>query len=291
MYYLMAIISACAQGITPIFKKNYVKSSRNVKLNSDIYLLVNITAATVYFFLLAGAKVPLNMSTLLFSAVYAFIGYLCVVYNLIAFKYASVVYVTVITGSLCTIMPFLYELIFTDTVFSTAKIVSVLCRLVAICMLLIKNEDRKISLKGAVFTLLTGLTGGLGSVIVRMYSLAPDVTTDGSLFFWTNVFTLPIIIINVLRKAKPKELAEDFKKIKPANYALALGGMVIGNAVTFVSVEIMRHISATGYNVINGSVSLLTSAFVSTEIYNEDATAKTYISVLISIAAVVLSLV
>ena len=212
-------------------------------------------------------------------------------YNLIAFKYASVVYVTVITGSLFTILPFLYELIFTDTVFSTAKIVSVLCRIAAICMLLVKNEDKKISLKGAIFTLLTGLMGGMGNVLVRMYSLAPNVTTDGSLFFWTNIVTLPIILVNILRKAGARELVDDFKKIKPANYALALGGMIIGNAVTFFSVEIMRHISATGYNVIGGSVSLLASAFISTVIYNEDATAKTYISVLISIAAVVLSLI
>lgn len=291
MYYLMAIISACAQGFTPILKKNYVKNLRKVKLNGDIYLLVNIAAAVVYFFILAGGKVPLNVPTFAFSAVYAFLGFLSVIYSLIVFNHASVVYITVMTGSLATIIPFLYELIFTDIVFSPAKIVSVFCRVAAICVMLIFSDDKRISVKGMLLCIISGVINGLSGVVVRMYARAPGVLADGSFFFWTNVITLPIIFVNILRKANAKELADDFKKIKPINYVFALGGMLVGNAVTFVSIEIMRHISGTVYSVINGSISLIASAIISVAIYKEDVSAKTYISVLISIVAVVLSLI
>lgn len=291
MYYILAMISACASGFAPILKKNYVKNLRKVKLNGDIYLLVNITAAVVYFYFLAGGKVPLNVPTFAFSAVYAFLGFLSVIYSLIVFNHASVVYITVMTGSLATIIPFLYELIFTDIVFSTTKIISVFLRIAAISVMLVFSDDKKISLKGMLLCVLSGVINGLAGVVVRMYAHAPGVLSDGSFFFWTNVITLPIIFMNILRKTDVKELADNFKMIKPVNYVLALGGMLVNNAVTFVSIEIMRHISGTVYSVINGSITLLASTFISVAIYKEDVSAKTYISVLISIAAVVLSLI
>ncbi len=291
MYYILAMISACAHGFTPILKKNYVKNLRKVKLSGDIYLLVNITAAVVYFFFLAGGKVPLNVPTFAFSAVYAFLGFLSVIYSLIVFNHASVVYITVMTGSLATIIPFLYELIFTDIVFSTTKIISVFLRIAAISVMLVFSDDKKISLKGMLLCVLSGTINGLAGVVVRMYASAPDVLSDGSFFFWTNIITLPIIFINILRKTDAKELADTFKMIKPVNYVLALGGMLVNNAVTFVSIEIIRHISGTVYNVISGSISLLAASFISVVIYKENVSLQTYISVLFSIVAVVLSLI
>lgn len=291
MFYIFALITAIAGGFTPMLKKNYVINTRSVKSSGDIYLFVNIIAATLYFYILAFGKVPLNTPTLVFSVVYALLGVVSVLYGLKVYEFAPVVYITVISGATGTILPFLYELLFTDIVFSPFKITSVFFRVGAICLILFFNRKEKITFKGMIICLAFGIIGGLAGVLVRMYARYPGVESDGSLFFWTNVFTIPMIFINLFRKTKIKTFLTEMKQIKAGNYCYALGGMLVSNAITFVSIEIMRHISGTVYSVINGSVHLLASAFISAVIYKEKITKPTAISVALSIVAVVLSLI
>ena len=290
MYYVLAIITAILSGFTPVLKKNYVTNTRSVKNSGDIYLLVNIVAATIYFYILAGGNVPLNLITLIFSVIFALIGILSVLFGLVAYNYAAVVYMTVITGALGTILPFLYELIFTDVVFTTNKIISVFMRVLAISIMLFFNKGERVSKKGILICILCGIISGASGITTRMYANFPGVESDGSFFFWTNVFTLPMVFINTFRKSDFQTVKNAFKSIKPYNYFYALGSMLINNAITFISIEIIRHISGTAYSVIAGSVNILTAAFISAVIYKESVTLQTLLSVLLSIVAVVLSL-
>lgn len=290
MYFILALITSTLSGFTPVLKKNYVTNTRNVKNSGDIYLLVNICSATIYFYILAGGNVPLNLPTFIFSVSFAIIGIFSVLLGLIAYNYAAVVYMTVISGALGTILPFLYELIFTDVVFTTNKIISVMVRVLAIGIILLFNNGERITKKGILICLVCGIISGASGITTRMYANFPGVESDGSFFFWTNVFTLPMIFINTFRKANLATVSKDFKNIKFYNYIYALGGMLINNAITFVSIDIMRHISGTVYNVINGSIHLLAAAFISAVVYKESITLQTFLSVLLSIVAVVLSL-
>ncbi|MBO5452705.1 MAG: hypothetical protein J6A69_01935 [Clostridia bacterium] len=291
MYYILALITAVISGFTPALKKNYVTNTKDVKTNGDIYLIVNISAATLYFFLLSGCNVPLNLPTMIFSMVFALFGYASVLTGLVAYNYAAVVYITVISGALGTILPFLYELIFTDIVFTPQKIISVFFRVFAIAVILLFNREEKISKKGILICLFFGIIGGASGILVRMYARFPGVESDGSFFFWTNVFHFPLILWGVLKKTNIKTIVSGMKNIKWYNYAFALSSMVINNAITFVSIEIMRHISGTVYSVINGSIHLLASAFMSAFIYKESVTMQTFASVILSIVAVILSLI
>lgn len=290
MFYLIALFSAVALGFCPVLKKNYVNNTKDIKTSGDIYLFVNILAATIYFYILALGKVPLNMPTFVFSVVYALIGVFSVLVGLVAYNYAPVVYITVISGALGTILPFLYELLFTDIVFSTNKIISVFLRVAAIGVTLLFSKDKKITAKGMLICVVFGVIGGAAGITTRMYARFLGVLSDGSFFFWTNVCTLPMIFINLFRKGKFSDIVKDFKSIKGYNYAYALGTMLVSNAVTFISIEIMRHISGTVYSVISGSVNLLIAAFISIVIYKENVSKQTIVGVMLSIGAVVLSL-
>ena len=290
VYYLLAIITACVGGSTTILKKNYVNNTKNVKRSNDIYILVNIVAATLYFYFLAGTNVPINLPTLIFSVVYALIGMLAVTVSLVSYNFAAVAYITVISGALGTIIPFLYELLFTDIVFSAGKITSVFFRIMAISVILLFNKKEKVSKTGVFLCVVLGLISGAAGVTTRMYATFPNVESDGSFFFWTNVFTLPMILISCLKKGSVKELVADFKKIKKINYVYSLGSMVINNAITFVSIDIMRNISGTVYGILSGSLGLIMATIISLLVYKERLSFKTLISVGLSIIAVVLSL-
>lgn len=291
MYYLISIISTIIGSCTNILGKNYVINTKEVKTSGDIYMFVSIIAATFYFFILAGGKVPLNIPTLIFSVVYAFIGTMSAYMGLIAYDYATLVYINVISGALGTILPFLYEFIFTDIVFTTNKIISVFFRIMAICVVLLFNREEKSDKKGILICVICGIISGAAGITTRMYANFPNVESDGSFCFWTNIFTLPMIFINIFTKNDVKTFIADLKRIKFYNYFLILGGMVISNAIILISIDIIRHISGTAHSVIGGSLGLLTTTFISSVIYKEKTDLQTIISVLLSIIAVILNLI
>ena len=66
--------------------------------------------------------------------------------------------------------------------------------------------------------------------------------------------------------------------------------MFINNAITFVSIDIIRNISGTVYGIISGSLQLIMATVISLFVYRERLSVKTLISVGLSIIAVVLSL-
>ena len=153
MFYIIAVLTSAANGFCPVLKKNYVINTKDIKTSGDIYLFVNILAATLYFYILSVGNVPLNVPTFVFSVVYALIGVFSVLVGLVTYNYAPVVYITVISGALGTILPFLYELLFTDIVFSTNKITSVFLRVLERGVTLLFSKDKKISVKESLFVL------------------------------------------------------------------------------------------------------------------------------------------
>ena len=291
MYYLISIISTIIGSCTRILQKNYVNNTKEIKTSSDIYMFVGIITATIYYFFLAGGKVPLNLPTLIFSVVFALIATLSVYMRLIAYNYATLVHINVISGALGTILPFLYEFLFTDIVFTQNKIISVFFRVMAICVVWLFDREKSQTKKGILICIILGIISGAAGITTRMYANFPNVESDGSFFFWTNIFTLPMIFIKIFRKTDVKTFTADLKRIKFYNYLLILGDIFVSNGITFISIDIMRHISGTAHSIIGGSIGLLATTFISSVIYKEPIYLQTVISVILSIVAVILNLI
>jgi len=290
MAYIWTILSSVLSGLTTICSKTYMTNTKHVKTNVDLYLLFIYPLMTLYYFLLAGGKVSLNWPTFWFALAFAIANLLSTRLNMVVYNHATIVYITVFAGA-SMILPFFYELLFTNPAFSVWQYIAVVLRILAVCIPLFSmNSEESITKKGFVLCFFLFLTSGTAGIITRMFASHPNVMSDGSYFFWINVFILPSAMISIFRKATPGQLYADFRKIKFYNFLLMLLAAVISNAFNFISIELIRQVTATVYHILSGSVQILVMAFLSTVIYGEKMSPKAAMSLSLSLCAVILSL-
>lgn len=290
MAYIWTVLASVITGLTTVCNKTYMSRTKHVKSNVDLYLLFIYPLMTVYYFLLAGGKVPLNLPTFLFALVFSVASLASTKLTMVAYNHATIVYITVFSGA-GMILPFFYELLFTESAFSVCQYIAVGLRIFAICIpLFFMDPEDTVSPKGLVLCLLIFLAGGTAGVITRMFSAHPNVMSDGSFFFWINVLILPGSVINILRKTKLKELYTDFRQIKFYWFLLMLVPAIINNGINFFSIELIRRVTSTVYYILSGSVHILVMTFLSVVIYREIITTKALMSLLLSLGAVILSL-
>lgn len=290
MGYLLVAIRSVSTGVTTIFCKNYMTNTRDIKLGLDILMLISYPIALVFYFCMAGFSVPANLPTLLYAFVYAFIAIMSNNLSLNGYNYATIVYLNVFGAAGGTIMLFLYELIFTDVVFTFLGILSVIFRVLAVSIPLLYNKsERTMTKTGFLICCAYFIVLGVAEIVNRMYVNNPNVMSTASFGFWTNVFIIPIVFGNIFRKSSVKALASDAKRVGVKNFLYVVGNATLGNLMMIVSFEVIRFLGGTRASVLYGSLSMAVTAFVSVVIYKESITRQSVISVVLSVAAVVLS--
>lgn len=290
MAYLLTVLASVITGLTTVCDKTYMSRTKHVKTNVDLYLLFIYPLMTVYYYLLAAGNVPLNVPTFLFALVFSIASLSSTKLKMLAYNHATIVYITVFSGA-SMILPFFYELFFTDTTFSLWQYIAVGLRILAVCIpLFFLGEGDSITPRGILLCLLLFLSSGSAGIITRMFSAHPDVMSDGSFFFWINVLIMPVSVISIFRKAGPRQLYGDFRKIRFHWFLLMLVPAVINNAINFFSIELIRRVTSTVYSILSGSAHILVTAFLSVAVYREKLTRKAAVSLLLSLGAVILSL-
>ena len=288
MGYILLLILSVVQGLCPCLMKKFVKDTENIPNAKNVYMLLIYPLATIYYFILAGGDTPLNLPTFWFSLVFGLVGVGSTVLHIIGYRYASLIYMSVFNGAGATLVPFLFELLLGRESFSTSEILSVLFRLVAVCVPLLAFKKKDQNTKTGIFIcMLLFLIGGAVNVIYKLYGENPSVASDQSFCFWTNVVTLPFIILIILKQTKLKTLIASGRKIKKIDYACVIGSMMIGNLCTLVSIHILRMLSATAYSILNSSLVLVVTVIVSITLYKEKLTKETVFSVIFSILAII----
>lgn len=289
MGYILAVIRSLVIGMTTIFNKNYMTNTKDVKLGLDIFMIISYPIALMFYFVLSGCRIGANMPTLIFAFVYAFISIASNIVSLVGLNYATIVYMNIFSAAGSTVILFLYELLFTEDMFSTWRIMSVFMAIFAVCIPLIFNRGNgSMSKKGFVMCLAYLLISGTAGIVSRMYVSRSDVMSTSVFCFWTNVVIMPIIFTNILRKSSVKALAADARLVGVKNSLYVVGNAIFGNMMTIVSLEIVRLLGGTVSSILSGTLNMMSTSLVSVLVYRERVTHQTLFSIIFSIAAVVM---
>ena len=132
------------------------------------------------------------------------------------------------------------------------------------------------------------LVSGAATILPRLYGAYPGVVSDNSFCFWTNVFILPIATFAVLKKNSVKAVAEDIKKIPLKAYFCVFATTACSNFGSLLTLQILRMVDVSVFAVISGSVGMLETVLLSTLVYKDKFTVRSAVSVVCSIAAVIL---
>lgn len=283
--YLLILLNNGLGCLNTVCRKEYIKTSGRAKTALDIYVLLVHPIAAMYFFLLAGGNVPLNLPSALFAAVYAVLCLSSVIFSMTALGRVNLIYISVFSGAGGVVLPFLFDLIFQGQGLSVTRFLAVAVRLCAIIIPLMTNKEEMKNLLVCVFLF---LVSGAATIVPRLYSAYPGVVSDNSYCFWTNIFILPIATLAVLKKNSVKAVAEDMKKIPLKAYLCVFATTACSNIGSLVTLQILRMVDVSVYAVISGSVGMLETVLLSTLVYKEKFTVRSAVSVVCSIAAVVL---
>lgn len=289
MGYLLLLINVAIYGVGTVLKKKFSEDTKSIPAALDVYMFFIFPIALLFYFVMAKGDVPLNLPTFLFALVFAVISLCATWFGMAAYRYTDLVYITVFNGAGGTVIPFLFELIFLQESFGVWKILSILLRIAAICVPLVwkRKEEKRTTKSGMIVCCILFLISGAAGVISKMYGLHPNVFSDNSFCFWTNVFILPFALAKVLRKTGIRTILKESRKIKGIDYLCVVISMLLSNAGTLLMLQALRLISATVYSVLNSSLTMLVTALLSMLWYKEKLTGESMLSILFSVLAII----
>ena len=288
MGYLLILFLLLIGNCNTIISKNYIKKNAQmqIKTSNSIYILLAHPVAAIFFFIIAGGDVPLNLPTFLFSVAFGLCSIFSVLLSFRAYKETNLVYMSVFGGAGGFIIPFFVEWLVWDMDFSTLDFVCVFLRTTAIFIPLFFDKGKR---KGLVVCMLLFALSAASVLVQRAYTLTPGVKDTSSWFFWTNVVVLPIITFAVLAKEGPKTITSDIKRMKPILYILIILATAISNVSSLLAVKVMTLLGSTMYSIASSAMGMVLTILLSTLFYKEDIKKYTYISAALSVAAGIIS--
>jgi drug/metabolite transporter (DMT)-like permease len=167
-YFLLIILASCTQST---FSKLYIKKSRNVYIfNIGKSLLAFIAFGLLGIFL--NKSYSVHIPTLIYSAVFGVFMFASMYFGYLALVCGPMsVTSTIVSFSL--VIPTAYGIIVLDEPLTAYKAIGFI--LLATSLLLFnakKKDERKASVKWLIFTLLTLVSNGLGSVLQKMHQIS-----------------------------------------------------------------------------------------------------------------------
>ena len=287
MGYLLILANNGLECIGTICRKGILRRSFHVRSALDIYIILAHPIAAMYFFLLSGGNVPLNGPSAVFALVYATICLISVTVSMIAMDRASLVYTSIFSGAGGVVFPFLFDMLILGRPFVLTRFLSVVVRLCAIAAPLLTTKTERKNLRICV---LLFFIAGASPILAKLYSSNPDVVSDSSYYFWTNIFVLPISVVSVMIKSKWnwRGVVSDISKIDGKGYLCIFLATACSNIGSLLTLSILRLVDVSVNAVVSGSVGMLITVFLSTVVYKERFTVRSAISVTCSITALVL---
>lgn len=283
MGYLLILLRTLIYSSGNMMRKNYVRGTAGLRSSTDIYMLVAHLFASVFLFALAKGSVPLNLTIFLFAAIYAAVCGASAFVSTVAYKTVNYFYVSIFSGAGGLLVPFAYELC-TGVTFGMGKILSVLFRVAAILIPLLFQKEK---IGGIGLCIMLFFTSGVGTVVMGIFSASSVADQSASMFFWTNLFILPVVLVQLLRKYKVADLVADMKKVKPRHYLYIMAPTAINNVASLLTVLILQMVSATISTVISSCCSIVLAAFLSVVVYKEKMTLQAKISMVLTMLSAI----
>lgn len=292
MEYLLLFAVPAISSINRIIIKTYKQSTKNIEQSSNIYMIIVSIVAMLVFAIMAKGRLIPNIPTILFSIVLGLLSASSNIFTLLALDKTDVVNTTMFSSAGTIAIPFLFGTFFLKETVDIFEIMTffILLAVVLIPLFEKKNKSSKNSFLGYIYCVILFLTSGFSTVILKLYSLAPNVLNTNVFCFWANVFMLPVALFIAL-KDDPAKLKEDLKITKPLSYALVVLTVVMQNLGTVLGVFVLKKFDITLYTLLNIPTALVLTALISSWLFFEKITKKTALSICLSILGIILSVI
>lgn len=287
------LLLLCSSGIGTVntmLLKGFQKSVQLDFSHHILYLFLNGLCAMLYFSSLCRFSVVPDGRTLLYAGIYALIVACILILNVLVYRWAKIVVVSVIRDGGSFILSTLAGIWIFGESMRFGAVLAIFFRLFAIILpgrRIFKERSRVI---GVVFCLLSAFVSTMSTIFMKTYALDVHAASPSLMFFWVNAFHVAVcgiifggILLHCLRQKK--ELPH-FTGLQTGNIALMTA---ISNASSLLSTYILQMVDIFLYNILSGALSLLLVSAGSRLIYKEKITKDMWWSIGLSILAILFS--
>ncbi len=262
LYFLFAVSNKYAQ----------IKFGRAVKNIFDllIFSLITGTIASVFFFLMSGFKININLPTLIYSLIFAAVVIVVHFSNLLLYRATDVSSATVLTSAMNLVFTFIVGILFLSEdvgIFDLSR-----CAIMIAASVLLhfpagkhKTAKARFNFKGIFLALVTAAVGVIAAVISNLFAKDSRVTDSNSFFFLTNVLVIIFTAsaIAVIKKGRLSLVVHDLRSFSARGYALVAISTVSSNMGSLLQILIFESGDGiTLYTPISGALGLIAAGIV-----------------------------
>lgn len=277
--------------------------SNNVTSNSKsayvLFLAVNCLFACGFFWMFGGFQIHLNLTTILYSLLYALIITGILIVSLLIYQYATIAAVNIIPSSFSLLGSMLIGYAFFGEQIGWHTCLRVALMLLASFLIFLDRKPndpeadplkpkKKIFPMIAIFAVYI-LFGYANTIVTKSFAISKQVTDDNSFFFMTNAFIVfgALIVLAVEFFKARESLMRSLTLLKPRKLISLAGNTVCSNIGSLLSLRLVALMDVSLYSPIGTAVGIFL-AIVSSWIFRERLGLYSYLAAAISVVAVIL---
>ncbi|MBQ8551370.1 MAG: hypothetical protein IJ428_00995 [Clostridia bacterium] len=290
MIYLLFGVGAVCTAVSNSFIKLYRRRIADERVKDNLYYILMIIVALIFFGFLSGFDLRVNIKTLLFSTVYALVAYTTVTLNMRAIEHADLVTVSIFSNSGGVLWNTLWGLVLFGEAFTVGRIVGVAAILAAIFIpYLLEAKKGMGSMRGIFYCMGIFIFSGCGQLVVKLYSLAENVMSNSVFCFYTNIILIPFVFLILKRRSDIGAVVKDILRVDKKSLVFLSLALLLANVVTILSMFIVERVDLIIYTVAEKSLTIISTAVVSGILFRERFTAMKLTSIIFLMVAVIAS--
>lgn len=252
--------------------------AENAVAPQALYVVLNGTAACIFFFISGGFLIAVNWETLVFAALFALVCTSSILTSLVAYKLSTISGVSIIAGACSTVCSTVIGSLAFQEVLDVRRIIRLLI-LVAACALVTVNVFQKEKAKEeatgvtrqrqyirfAVVLVLFVLVGCSNTFLSKAFVRSDTVTDENSYFFLTNVIMVisGAAVFGVRAMTNGKETKKALALLKPKKLLTISIHTVTSNLGSLIGIWLMGLVDLAVYSPVNQALGVLSAVTAS----------------------------
>ncbi|MBQ9086898.1 MAG: hypothetical protein IJY47_06890 [Clostridia bacterium] len=278
---------------------NMVAQSSAAKYS--LILVVNSLVACLFFWISSGFSLSVNTYTLCYSIIYALVVAISILSGVIAYRYASISDVNVISGACGMVCTAVVGWSFFSERVETVELLRLAVMLAATGFVFL-DQKRKVSAEHAATAVrkrnlvslvavmaVIAACGCANTMVLKCFAMSKSVTDEISFFFFTNV-VLCVGAAMVFWGAclrKKRKLRDALLLLYPKRLISIAGNTVCSNISSVVSVLIIAQMDVSIYSPISSAIGIMVG-LVGSLIFRERLGVFSYVAAALACAAVII---
>lgn len=287
MIYFLFLLTSVSSVVSVALSKIYRKPISDPKLADSIYFIVNVPVALVYFALMCGFNLKVNLITLIFSLAFSFLCYGGVLFQLRALSHTTMLNTSLFSSGGSIILSSMAGVVFFCEQIPLKSALGLVFTLISLLVPYFATKKQKTSLIGFAFCLLLFINSGLVRIIMKMYLTTPGCLGENTFCFYTNVFLAPLVVLMQRKDFFNENTYKQMPKYKKS-VILVVVAVVLANLSTLISMIIVGKVDLFFSSVFAPALAICINFLFDTVVFKEKIRVSGIMSVIFAIIAVAL---